>query len=253
MVTKNKTPKTVAVIQSSYLPWKGYFDIIHDVDLFIFYDDVQFSKNSWRNRNRIIGPSGAHWITVPVGKAKGRLIHEIELDDHAWQDKHLAAITNAYRKSQFFKLYIDFVTDIFTQKKWTSLSELNQQTTLDIARELLGINTEMIDSRAFVPSGAKQERLIDLLKQAGATRYISGPAAKDYINAQEFQDNNIELIYKDYAGYPTYDQGTAEFAHDVTILDTLFNCGSSAPQFVWGWREQQQATNDLPGTNSDGT
>ncbi|WDQ15649.1 WbqC family protein [Rhodopirellula sp. P2] len=245
--------KTVAVIQSSYLPWKGYFDIIHDVDLFIFYDDVQFSKNSWRNRNRIIGPSGPHWITVPVGKASGRLIHEVELTDHAWQDKHLAAITNAYRKSRYFKLYIDFVTDIFTQKKWTSLSELNQQTTRDIATNLLGIDTKMIDSRVFSPSGAKQERLIDLLKQAGATRYISGPAAKDYISEQVFRDNNIELIYKDYAGYPTYDQGTKEFAHDVTILDTLFHCGPSTPQHVWDWRDQQQVPNRLQGTKSDGS
>lgn len=230
--------KKVAVIQSNYIPWKGYFDIIHDVDLFIFYDDVQFTKNDWRNRNKIKTVNGLVWLTLPVGKKLGRLICEVELTDDGWRKKHWSTIQQAYSKTPHFKMYRDFFEHVYLEGQWPSLSELNQFLIRHITREFLGIKVEFRDSREFQIQGQKLDRLIDLLKKADASLYVSGPSAQAYIDDNAFQDVGIELVYKEYAGYPEYHQLYPPFEHGVSILDLLFNCGSSAPDFIWGWRGQ---------------
>src|SRR5258706_8963894 len=127
-------PKAVAVLQSNYLPWKGYFDIIHDADLFIFYDDVQYTKNDWRNRNRIKAANGTHWITVPAGTNLNRLICEVQLDDPGWAKKHWNSISQTYSKAPYFNLYKDFFVDTYRGRSWHSLSELNQFLIVNISR-----------------------------------------------------------------------------------------------------------------------
>lgn len=234
-------PKRVAVLQSSYIPWKGYFDIIHDVDTFIFYDDVQFTYQDWRSRNRVIANGAPTWLTVPTGGNIKRLINEVELADSGWQKKHWSTIRHAYTKSRHFREYSALAEDLYLGTSWKSLSEMNQTFTRRIAGAL-GIRTEFRDSLEFNASGGKLDRLIDLLVKAGATHYLSGPAARSYIDPQRFDEAGIKLEYKDYAGYPEYRQLSHEFEHAVSVLDMLFNVGADAPHYIWGWRDPAAAT-----------
>lgn len=228
--------KRVAVLQSSYIPWKGYFDIIHDVDTFIFYDDVQFTYQDWRSRNRVIANGKPVWLTVPTGGDIKRLINEVFLPNPTWQKKHWSTIRHAYTKSPGFREYAGAFEEIYLGRQWTSLSEMNQHATKTIAKDILGIGTEFRDSLEFEADGSKLDRLIDLLVKAGATHYLSGPAARSYIDPQRFEDAGIQLEYKDYAGYPEYKQLSDDFEHGVSIVDMLFNTGTDAPYYIWGWR-----------------
>jgi len=230
--------KKVAVIQSNYIPWKGYFDIINDVDQFIFYDDVQYTKNDWRNRNRIKSNHGLHWLTIPVGARNERLIYEVELDDPSWAKKHWETLKQSYSKAPHFNTYKEFFENLYLGTKWTNLSDLNQYLIKTISREFLGITTEFKDSREFCPEGQKLDRLIDLLVKAKADLYISGPTARDYIKEDSFVDARIKLVYKDYSGYPEYPQLFPPFEHAVSILDMLFNCGPQTPEYIWGRGEK---------------
>lgn len=231
---------TAVILQSSYIPWKGYFDLIHDADVFVFYDDVRFTVCDWRTRNRIKTPQGLLWLSVPAGSNRHRLICEVALSDPGWQAKHWKTISQNYSKCPYFKHYRPWFEHLYTGRDWHNLSELNQTFIRIIATELLGIRTEFRDAREFDAQGQKQERLLDILGKLGAQRYISGPAAKDYIDPAAFAAAGIELVWKDYSGYPEYPQRFPPFEHAVSILDLLFNVGPAAPWYIWGWRE------DLP-------
>ena len=228
--------RTVAVLQSNYLPWKGYFDIIHDVDLFIFYDDVQYTKNDWRNRNKVKVPGGTAWITVPVGQALDRRICDVQINDHRWQEKHWRTWRQYYGQTPHFDLCEDFLREIYVERRWRSLSELNQQLIVAIARNFLRITTQFADSRDFPVAGRRLDRLLGLLRAAGATRYVSGPAASGYIDPERFSAAGIELIFKSYDGYPEYPQRFPPFEHSVSILDVVCNMGLDSSFYVWGWR-----------------
>lgn len=229
--------KSVVVLQSNYIPWKGYFDLIHDADVFFFYDDVQYTKNDWRNRNRIKTSSGAQWLTIPVGAHIEALIHQVRLPDPTWQVKHWKTLRQNYQKSPYFKRYENFFEDVYLGSRWLTLSELNQSLIRKISTSFLGLKTEFRDSRELNLVGHKQDRLLDLLRQVGATRYISGPAARSYIEPAHFSSRHLELVWKDYSGYPEYPQRFAPFEHGVSILDLLFQVGPDAPWYIWGWRE----------------
>ncbi|MFZ5632085.1 MAG: WbqC family protein [Bacillota bacterium] len=229
--------KKVAVIQSNYIPWKGYFDIIHDVDLFIFYDDVQFTTRDWRNRNKIKTPGGTFWLTIPVGADVNRLICEVPITDFRWAIKHWKTIEQFYSKASYFNKYKDFLTYVYLEKKWSYLSEINQFIIKKISKDFLGIKTEFMDSRELCASGKKTDRLLDIVEKVGADTYISGPAAKNYIDEKKFEEAEIKLEYKDYSGYPEYPQFHPPFTHSVSILDLLFHVGPDAPYYIWGWRE----------------
>lgn len=229
--------KSVVVLQSNYVPWKGYFDLIHDADLFIFYDDLQYTKNDWRNRNKIKAASGPEWITIPVGSDTNRLICEVELKDATWQQKHWKTLLQNYRNCPHFERYQQFFEDFYLGRRWANLSEMNQCLIQHIATAFLGIRTEFQDSRRFNLSGQKQERLLELVSKVGTERYISGPAAKSYIEAERFAAEGIGLVWKDYVGYPEYPQRFPPFEHGVSILDLLFNVGPDAPWYIWGWRD----------------
>ena len=229
--------KTAAILQSNYIPWKGYFDLIHDVDEFIFYDEVQYTVRDWRNRNLIKNREGLKWLTIPVGSDYHRKIKEVELPNNLWQNKHLDLLTYCYSKTPFFNKYRDLLDYIYTENKWTNLSELNQTVIKMISKEILGIKTEFSNSEKYPSEKRRSEKLIEILLAAGANTYISGPAAKRYIDEDLFRNNNIELIWKDYDGYPEYPQLYAPFEHNVTILDLLFYTGNDAAWYIWGWRQ----------------
>lgn len=227
----------VAIIQSNYIPWKGYFDIIHDVDTFIFLDDVQFTRQDWRSRNLIKTSDGLKWLSVPVGTSTGRLIHEVSLNHAKWQTKHWRSICQCYARAPFFDHYRNFFEECYLGRTWANLSDMNQHVIKRIAIECLGVQTLFRDSREFELDGRKLDRLLDLVQQSGATSYLSGPSARDYIDEGRFRDAGVELVYKDYSGYPVYPQLHPPFEHGVSVLDLLFNVGPDAPHYLWGWRE----------------
>jgi len=224
--------KHVAIIQSNYIPWKGYFDIIHMVDLFIFHDDLQYTKNDWRNRNRIKTPSGPAWLTIPCGTDEHRLICEVELNDSKWQRKHWEKIRECYGKAKHFSNYEDIFGEIYLGQEWKNLSDLNQHTIKIICREILGIETPFDDSRKYGLTRQKGERVMELLKKAKATEYLSGPAAKDYLDEGRFLEENIKLTWMDYSGYPEYNQLYPPFDHNVSIVDLIFCEGPDATKYM---------------------
>lgn len=222
--------KKVAILQSNYIPWKGYFDIIAAVDEFILYDDAQFTKHDWRNRNLIKTPQGVHWLTVPVGRDISRRIRDVGLV-HGWEAKHWKSLMGNYRRTPYFEDIAAWLAPLYTDKIYTHLSQLNRSF-IEAICTYLGIKTAITNSWDYKLLDGKTERLVDLCVQAGATEYISGPAAKDYIEEQVFTDMGIELTWFDYAGYPEYPQLWGDFTHGVTILDLLFNCGQMSRQFM---------------------
>ncbi len=232
--------KRIAVLQSNYIPWKGYFDIIHDVDEFIFYDEVQFTKNDWRNRNRISAPGGIQWLTIPTNGSITQPIDEVTTAGSQWQRKHFNTLVTCYSKAPYFKDYRDFLEDFYLGHTWSNLSELNRYLIIHISQDFLGIQTSFSSSRSYVSSGSGHQKLLSLLISAGAEYYVSGPAAKSYIHAEDYEKAGIELHWKDYSNYPEYPQLHAPFCHNVTILDLLFNTGSRAADYIWGRTESKK-------------
>ena len=224
--------KKVAILQSNYIPWKGYFDIINMVDLFIFHDDLQYTSGDWRNRNKIKTPQGTEWLTVPCGKSEKRYICDVELKDHTWQKKHWNKIVQHYKKSRYFEEYEPFFKKLYLETTWDNLSVMNQTIIRSISKDILGISTIFDDSRNYNLQHKKAQRVIELLKKSNATLYLSGPAAKDYLDEQLFVQENIELVWMDYSGYPEYVQPFPPFRHDVTILDLIFNTGDKAKTYM---------------------
>jgi hypothetical protein len=224
--------KKVAILQSNYIPWKGYFDMIAAVDEFILYDDMQYTRRDWRNRNQIKTPQGQQWLTIPV-KVKGKYfqtIRETEIDGMDWAVTHWNMITQNYKKTPYF----DEVTAIFAplyQRHYSHLSPLNRDF-IEAVCAYLGINTKISNSWDYELLEGKTERLVALCVQAGGTDYISGPAAKDYVEEHFFIERGVKLHWFDYSGYPEYPQRWGDFVHGVSILDLLFNCGKEAPNYM---------------------
>jgi hypothetical protein len=225
--------KKIAILQSNYIPWKGYFDMIAAVDEFILYDDMQYTRRDWRNRNQIKTPQGLQWLTVPV-KVKGKYhqtIKETELDNQEWTEKHWGALLQNYKKAPHYKEITELLEPMYLQSNYTHLSELNRILIENICH-YLSITTKITSSTDYQLIEGKTERLVDLCVQAGGTEYISGPAAKDYVDSHLFDERNIKLTWFDYSGYKEYPQLWGEFAHGVTILDLLFNCGKSSDLYM---------------------
>ena len=225
-------PKRVALLQSNYIPWKGYFDIIGMVDVFIFHDDLQYTKGDWRNRNKIKTQGGVKWLTIPCGTDENRLICQVELKDHKWQKDHWNKIVGAYARSEHFEEYKEFFREMYLGKEWKNLSEMNQYMIKKIATEILGITTKFEDTRDYILQGVKADRVMELVKKAGATTYLSGSAAKDYLSPEDFEKAGIELEWMDYSGYPEYTQPFPPFEHAVSIIDLIFNEGPNAKQYL---------------------
>jgi hypothetical protein len=224
--------KKVAILQSNYIPWKGYFDLINMADLFIFHDDLQYTKGDWRNRNLIKTPNGVQWLTIPCGTNEHRLICEVELADHSWQSKHWSVIKANYEQTEYFKRYRPFFEEIYLGNKWRNLSEMNQAIVTRISRELLGVKTGFEDSRRYSLTQRKAERVKELLIKCKADEYISGPAAKDYLSEEYLTEAGIKLTWMNYEGYPEYPQLHPPFTHQVSIIDLIFNTGEQAVNFM---------------------
>jgi len=225
-----------AIIQSNYLPWKGYFDIIHDVDVFVFLEDVQYTHRDWRNRNRVKTPGGVKWISVPILGGIDQRIYEARIDySQAWREKHKNTIHHSYAKSPFYESYKSEILEIFSNS-FETLSELNIYCIKKISG-MLGIETPFFNSKDLVSRGVKDDKLISICQLVGADSYLSGPAAFNYIENDNFSAAGIQLRYKDYSGYPEYPQLWGGFDHNVSIIDLIFNCGEKSSYYIWGWRD----------------
>jgi len=226
--------KKVAILQSNYIPWKGYFDMIASVDEFILYDDMQYTRRDWRNRNQIKTPQGVQWLTVPV-QVKGRYeqkIRETQIEaSSGWAQAHWKTLEQNYRRAAHFDEIAAWLRPIYLEAEYEYLSQLNR-TLIEAICGYLGIRTKLTWSSDYQLVDGKTERLADLCAQAGGTEYVSGPSAKDYIDEAVFVARGIDLSWFEYSGYPEYQQLWGEFTHGVTILDLLFNCGRVSSQYM---------------------
>lgn len=221
----------VAAIQSAFIPWRGYFDFIGSVDTFVFLDDVQYSKNGWRNRNRIKTSQGSRWITVPVRhRSLTQLISETEIDDQKdWRESHIRLWYENYAAAPYYLDVQNLLGDMGL-KTAATISELNIALTRKIA-VYLQIGTQTMLSSDLRLDGKKTDRLIDLLKRLNATTYLSGPSAEAYLNKDAFRRNGIRLEYKSY-DYDPYPQLWGAFEGAVTVLDLIANCGPDAMNHI---------------------
>lgn len=224
--------KRLAILQSNYLPWKGYFDLIASVDEFVLYDDAQFTKNDWRNRNRIRTPQGIRWLSVPVGGSIHRRVRDVPLPRTAWASLHWKTLEGAYRRARHFDAVAPVLSPHYLQCRATGLSELNRDL-LETVCAFLGIRTKLSNSWDYRLVEGRTERLVSICEQAGAGVYVSGPRARAYLDEERFAERGIRVAWFEYPSYPPYPQlWDGEFVHDVSIVDLLFNCGPEAPRYM---------------------
>ena len=225
--------KRVAAVQSSYIPWKGYFDIINSVDEFVLFDSVQYTRRDWRNRNRIKTPNGLRWLTVPV-HTKGHYydpVSAVTISDPSWRHRHWRSIHSSYRRARCFTGYASFFEALYEEATDTHLSRVNYRFLRAISN-LLGIKTPFSWSMDHdLPPGAN-ERLIELCARLGATTYVSGPTARAYLDTEMFRQHGVDVVFLDYSGYPPYEQLFPPFDHHVSIIDLILNVGADAPRYL---------------------
>ncbi len=222
----------VGILQSNFLPWRGYFDFIHEVELFILHDDLQYTKGDWRNRNRIKTPRGAEWISVPVHyDHTSQLIEETKIDyESPWVQKMLNRIRESYRRAPHFEPYYSELNGLLSVSA-SSISELNLRLINWVCRHL-GISTPITLSKQYHPQGTKTERLLGILEQVKATTYLSGHAARAYLIPQMFEQAGIRLEYKTYI-YPEYMQLYPPFDAQVSVIDLIFMTGEEASKYIF--------------------
>lgn len=222
----------VGVIQTSFIPWRGYFDFIASVDVFVFHDDLQYTKGDWRNRNKIKTSKGTEWLTVPVHyRNVAQLICETMIDSSTrWGQKHLNKWQAEYRAAPYLDDVLGLLAGIENCENQT-ITQLNLKLIKRIC-EYLGISTPMMLSNELTLVGSKTDRLLDLLQKLNATVYLSGPSADAYLDKEAFRKNGIRLEYKSY-DYEPYPQQWGAFEGAVTVLDLIANCGSDAKHYIY--------------------
>jgi hypothetical protein len=221
--------KRVAIIQSSYIPWKGYFDIIRSVDEFVLLDDAQYTRRDWRNRNIIKTPAGPRWLTIPV-ETKGRFDAPIDTIHIAgpWAAKHWTALHHAYARAPYFVRLAPRFEALYRSLDEQSMLSVVNRSAIEEVCAVLGIETPIRWSREYPVQGVRTDRLLSICIAAGATEYVSGPSARSYMELNKFAAAGIAVRFVDYSGYTEYTQLHAPFVHGVSILDLLFNLGDNA-------------------------
>jgi len=232
MFKNSKRGKTVAIIQSNYIPWKGYFDMINYADEFVLLDEVQYTRRDWRNRNKIKTSQGLHWLSIPVD-VKGKFdipLSEVTIADQSWSTSHWKTLIHTYGKAPAFDEVLPWLEPLYKSPP-PRLSEINKSFIEGINR-YLDIKTPIHWSNSFQTPMDKTMRLLSICKALNAGCYLSGPSARDYLNVKLFQDEGIEVEWMDYSDYPEYPQLYPPFLHDVSILDLIFNTGKSSGMYM---------------------
>lgn len=225
--------KRIAIIQSNYIPWKGYFDLIACADEFVLYDHVQYTKNDWRNRNKIKTRQGTIWLTIPVlhKGSFGQSIEATRTASHRWRKKHWKSLEMNYHRAPYFNRYADVLKRLYLDEHDRRLSDINYKFITAICK-FLNINTKISFSRQYELPGGKSENLIAICRQLKANVYLSGPSAKGYLDEDLFGQSGISIQYANYANYKQYNQLHPPFEHGVSILDLLFSQGPHATDYM---------------------
>jgi hypothetical protein len=203
------------------------------VDEFILYDDAQYTRRDWRNRNQIKTKDGLLWLTIPV-EVKGQYeqaIKDVRVSDARWAERHFKTVAASYARAAHFRDYRDVLEDLYRGSTSSRLSDINRHFLEAIARQL-GITTRLSTSMDYRLPEGRVERLLGLCRQAGATTYVSGPSARGYLDAAAFASAGIEVAYMDYSGYPEYQQLYPPFTHQVSVIDLLLNMGPHARRCI---------------------
>jgi len=225
--------KKIAILQSNYIPWKGYFDLINSVDEFVLYDDMQYTRRDWRNRNKIKTPQGLKWLTIPID-VKGRYfqkINETLVSDISWSNQHWQHIRQVYSKTPYFDDYSEMLEALYMDSDEKHLSQINFKF-IEAINGILGIKTKLSWSSEYDLEEGQTEKLLGICQQAGADVYLSGPAARGYFDEGLASYMGIQVEWMDYCGYPEYSQLYPPFEHGVTVLDLIFNEGANAKNFM---------------------
>lgn len=225
-------------MQSCYIPWKGYFDLVNAVDEFILYDDRQFTRRDWRSRNTVKAAGGPIWLTIPT-RTKGHYhqrVDETLVDGTKWREKHWRTLVQSYRRAPHFEIYAGRLERLYLESDELRLSAINRAF-IETICEAIGISTPFRWSTDYEAEGDRSERLLSLVLAAGATRYLSGPRAQAYLDEGLFERNGVEVEYFDYSGYPEYPQPHPPFVHTVSALDLLFSVGPDAKRYMKTFRE----------------
>ena len=221
----------VAISQSNYIPWKGYFDLIRKADYFVIYDIVQYTKNDWRNRNKIVFPSGPKWLTVPILRhSMSQSIKSTQIANQSWQQKHWRSIEQNYRKAPFFSEYAASLSSIY-DKEWNSISSLNC-CLIRLLCQLMDIDTPILDASDFSLSEDRNQRLLDICSHLNADTYLSGSSASSYLDLDLFAQSNVRVYWMVYNYEKQYPQQSFPFVHEVSVLDLLFNTGPHWRNFL---------------------
>jgi hypothetical protein len=225
---------TVVVLQPGYLPWLGFFDQMRRSDVFVYYDDVQFDKHGWRNRNRIKSPAGPQWLTVPVlHHGQGQpLILDTRIDTRTdWPRKHLGTLRQYYAKAPYVKRYLPVLEELLS-RPWTHIVDLDLAV-IDLMAGWLNATPVVARASQLGIGGEQSERLINLCVHFGADRYLSGSAAREYLDVAAFEKRGIEVVWQDYR-HPVYPQQYEPFVPYLSAIDLLLNCGDDSAAILKG-------------------
>jgi hypothetical protein len=227
-------PTRVAILQSNYIPWRGYFDIMGLVDEFVIYDTVQFTKNDWRNRNKIKTAHGTQWLTIPVRTADrfGQSIAETQVADAQWPVKHWRSLTQAYARAPFLDAYRDRLAGAYDACGSAELLSDANRILIEALAAALGLATRILSAADYAVEGDRSGRLIALCRTLGATTYVSGPSARAYLDIPSFAAAGIEVEFIDYSGYGPYPQMHGTFEPAVSVIDLLLNVGPDATSYM---------------------
>jgi hypothetical protein len=223
--------RRLAAVQSNYIPWKGYFDLINLVDEFVLLDNLQYTRCDWRNRNRIQTRHGLQWLSIPVTASRSSRICDVETVDNHWRHRHWMGLVHNYGSAPYFDLYRGIFESLYLDSPERRLSRINRAL-IEAVNGILGINTRLSWAWELELKEGRNERLIHICRQRGATEYLSGPAARDYLDETMFRDAGIQVRWMSYEGYPQYGQSYRPFEHAVSIVDLLFNQGPYSAQFM---------------------
>lgn len=221
--------RTLAVLQPGYLPWLGFFDLLDRADVFVIYDDVDFDKNGWRNRNRIKTSQGVAWLSVPVltSGRSGQLVNETIIDrNQLWQRKHIRSIREAYARAPFFRDRIEPLEELLS-RPWERLVDLDLAL-IGLMASWLGLGgKQMVASSGLgIPRG-RNERLLAMCERFGTEVYLSGNLAKSYLDVEAFGREGVAVEWQDYA-HPVYGQLHGPFEPHLSTLDLIFNEGPAS-------------------------
>jgi hypothetical protein len=225
--------KRVAIVQPNYIPWKGYFDIINQVDEFIIFDEVQYTPKDWRNRNQIKTQQGLLWLTIPVRVShQQQRINETMAESNIWRKKHWKSVVVNYKKAPFFEEVASFLEPLYVNSKEVRLLQIDIDF-LETICKYLNISTPLILSSSIPQTTAERlERIEEILIHRQTQVFLNGPKARSFMSEDAFVARRIQIEWMDYNGYPEYPQFFPPFEHGVSILDLLFHCGKQSTQFM---------------------